>query len=437
MTGSGEASAADEQPRVGTVGIGVVDFDRLPAGTASTVVPIRAADGAASRGVLYARGGEKTVMVVSHPRGDLSRFYAAPAIVEAGYAFYAHQTRTLNNDVDCEHERLLLDLAAALTHLRDERGFDRVILLGNSGGGSLMAFYQQQASTPPPDRLRDTAAGEPLDLNEVAMPKADGVVLLGAHPGQGSFMLRAIDPSVIDEGDPLAVDPDLDMYNAANGYREPPEPSTYSEEFLQRYRAAQRARVARLDARARGLIAEQRRYRDMRDAPGFADLPIEERTRITRHATVGHYLVVHRTEADPAYLDVRLHAERSTRRAASILGPRPDEINYAPGGFGRLVTPRAWLSTWSGLSTRAVLVESLKSVDVPLLLVGFTGDNLGFPDDTQAQYDASPAADKTIRFHDGDHFGFPVVQREKALQTVVDWLTPRFPAASGSPEGVR
>ncbi|MFE5036955.1 hypothetical protein [Streptomyces sp. NPDC056683] len=419
----------EQQKKISTVGVGIIDFDALPAGTETTVIPVNASDGVASRGILYARGGERTVVVASHPRGDMSRHYAAPAVLEAGYAFYVHQPRSLNNDVDCEHERVLLDLAVGLSHLKNERGFEKIVLLGNSGGGSLLAFYQQQASTAPPGRLTDTAAEEPLDLNAVEMPGADGFVLLAAHPGQGAFMLTGIDPSVIDEDDPLAVDPDLDMYNPANGFREPPEPSTYSEEFLERYRAAQRARVARLDARARGLIADQQRHRQRTQEPGFADLPLEERNYITRRALVGQYMVVHRTEADPAFLDVSLHSWKSTRKPASILGPRPDETNYAPNGFGRLITPRAWLSTWSGLSTRANLLKTVESVHEPLLVINFTGDNLAFPDDNQTQFHASPAEDKTMHFIEADHFGLPLPEREKALQTLVEWLAPRFPAA--------
>ncbi|MGW1007003.1 hypothetical protein [Streptomyces sp. NPDC002520] len=254
-------------------------------------------------------------------------------------------------------------------------------------------------------------------------------------------MMTAIDPSVVDEDDPLAVDPELDMYNPANGFREPPEPSKYAPEFLDRYRAAQRERVARLDARARTLVAEQRRHLRKMEAPGFSDLQLEERNHITRRAVVGQYMVVHRTEADPAYLDVSLHSWRSTRKSASILGPRPDRTNYAPGGFGRLVTPRAWLSTWSGLSTRARLIDSVRSVRDPLLMISLTSDNLCFPDEIQAEFEVSPAEDKTIRFVAADHFATPPPKRAEALRMVVEWLAPRFPAvrnqltAAGGPAG--
>ncbi|WP_275466532.1 hypothetical protein [Streptomyces noursei] len=418
-----------QQHQGGANAVGLIDFAALPASTGTTVLTVAADDGAVSRGFLYSRGDERTVVVVSHPRGDMSHHYAAPAVLEAGYAFYAHQPRSFNNDVDIEHERLLLDLAAGLRRLKAERGYQRIVFLGNSGGGSLLAFYQQQAGTAPPGRLTDTASGDPLDLNGVDMPTADGLVLLAAHPGQGTFMMTAIDPSVVDEDDPLAVDPELDMYHPANGFREPPEPSRYAPEFLDRYRAAQRERVARLDARARAQITEQRHHLGKMEAPGFSDLPLEERNHITRRAVVGQYMVVHRTEADPAYLDVSLHSWKSTRKPASILGPRPDRTNYAPGGFGRLVTPRAWLSTWSGLSTRARLIDSVQSVHDPLLMISLTSDNLCFPDEIHAQFDASPAEDKTMRFVDAEHFATPLPKRAEALRMVVEWLVPRFPAA--------
>ncbi|MFG1667759.1 hypothetical protein [Streptomyces sp. Y7] len=414
----------------GTSGVALIDFAALPVGTETTILSFIADDNAGSRGILYARGGERTVVVGSHPRGDMMQHYAAPAVLEAGYAFYVHLPRSLNNDVDIEHERLVLDLAAGLSHLRNERGFEKIVLLGNSGGASMVTFYQQQATTPPPGRLTDTASGDPLDLNAADIPAADGVVLLAAHPGQGSFLLNAIDPSVIDEDDAVLADPELDMYNPANGFRPLPEASKYSEEFLERYRAAQHARVARLDAKAHALIAEQKRYKEQMQAPGFADLPQEEQAYITRRALAGQHMIVHRTEANPAYTDTSLHAWKSTRPPGSILGPRPDQINYARGGFGRIATPRAWLSTWSGLSTRASTAGNLKALHEPLLVVNFTRDSVGFADDNKAQFDATPAQDKTMDFVDTDHFASDPAKRKEALQLVVDWLAPRFPAAS-------
>ncbi len=409
-------------------GVGVIDFPSLPEGTQTTVIPIRAADGGASRGVLYARGGERTVVCFSHPRGDMSQHYAVPALIEAGYAAYGHQCRGLNNDVDCEHEKIVQDLAAGFTHLKEVRGYEKLILVGNSGGGGLFAFYQEQASTPPPGRLIDTAAGEPCDLNAVNMPKADGIVMMAVHPGEGQFMLKNIDPSIVDEDDPLSVDPSLDMYNPANGYRNPPESSNYPPEFVERYRAAQRDRVARLDARARNWIADNARFKRLMAEPGYADLPIDEQIYIKRRAEVGYYMTIYRTEANLAYCNLSLHSWTSTRDVGSIIGTDPHRLNYGPGGFSRYITPRAWLSSWS-ISSRANILRNVRSIHEPLLMLAFTKDNGCFPDENKEQFDACPSTDKTMDFIDADHYGLPLDERARGLGIITAWLAARFPQA--------
>ncbi|MFD5392389.1 hypothetical protein ACFWMG_47270 [Streptomyces sp. NPDC127074] len=103
---------------------------------------------------------------------------------------------------------------------------------------------------------------------------------------------------------------------------------------------------------------------------------------------------------------------QSARKPVSILGPRPEGINYAPGEFGRLVTPRVWRSAWPGLWTRANLLKSIEAVNEPLLVISYTSDNLAFPDHNQTRFPASPAEDKTMHFVEADHFGQPLPQRE-------------------------
>ncbi len=422
---------APEIPNYGAApGVGIVDFPSLPVGTSVKTISFTASDGGSSRGILYTRGGESTVVCISHPRADVSQHYAIPALLEAGYAAYSHQCRGLNNDVDCVHEKLLLDLAGGYNHLKKQLGFKHLILLGNSGGGSLFSFYQQQATLTPPNRLKDTPAGDPCDLNAIEIPMADGIVLLGVHPGEGLFMLEGIDPSIVDEDDPLSIDPSLDMYNPDNGFREPPASSSYSAEFLHRYRAAQHARVARLDAKARRWVADQARHKALMEAPSFDELPLDEKNYITRRAVVGHYMIIYRTEANPAYCDLSLKSWNSTRVLGSIVGPRPDKLNYADGGFARYITPRGWLSSWSGLSSRAAIPETIKDIRVPVYIVSYTADNGCFPEDNKDQLAACPSEDKKIDFVDAEHYGRPLTERKKAVDMIVAWLQARFPAAS-------
>src|SRR5215470_4815961 len=244
-------------------------------------VSLLAADGGISTGILYTSGQPRTVVCFMHPQADMSRHYATPALIAAGYAVFGQNSRWLNNDALCVHETLLLDVAAGVRMLRS-RGFERVVLIGNSGGGSLYCFYIAQASTAPPDRLRETPAGDWVDLNAVELPAVDGYVMLAAHLGEGRVLMQMIDPSVTDEADPLSCDPSLDPFNPDNGYRHPPASSRYRPEFVQRYRSAQRQRVARLDAIARQHLTARTESRHAARSPDFGARPWAEQARTLR-----------------------------------------------------------------------------------------------------------------------------------------------------------
>jgi hypothetical protein len=254
--------------------LSIFSFDNLAADVKSEIVPIRAEDGGESRGVVYQKGNPDTVVMVIHPRTDSTRHYAIPGLVEAGVAAFGHNTRWLNNDIETIHEKLALDVAAAVETFKS-RGFKNVVLLGNSGGGALYTFYQAQAASPG-QRVTSTPAGDPPNLNECDMPEVDGIIQLATHAGPGRFLLNCIDPSVADENDPLSTDPRLDMYDPDNGYRTPPEPTHFSAEFLERYRAGQHNRVLRLDAIARQFVDEQRRTEAIIASADFGRLPTRD-----------------------------------------------------------------------------------------------------------------------------------------------------------------
>jgi len=404
----------------------------MPPGVEETIVRLQAEDGAHSRGILYRRGGEKTAVMLNHPRGDFSSHYIIPLLLEAGYAVLGGQVRNFGNDTDCVHECLIADLAAQVRYLRAS-GFEKVVLCGNSGGGSLSTFYQAQAVTAPPNRLTDTPAGDPYDLNALDLPPADGLVLLAAHVGEGVFCLENLDPSVTDESDPLSCDPSLDMYNPANGYRKPPEVSNYSPEFLQRYRAAQRARCARIDAMARQDIERRRRYRAQMNESGFAERSLDEQLYITRMATTARYLTIARTSANPSYTDLSISP--SNRIISTLLGPDPHTVNYKAGGFASVMTPEGWLSTWSGLSSRASVLENIKKVEQPVLVVSFDADAGILPHEAEGMFENARATDKELVRVSADHYGFARTDPKESTiheagSLVTQWLKQRFPASS-------
>src|SRR5260370_36448025 len=144
------------------------------------------------------------------------------------------------------------------------------------------------------------------------------------------------------------------------------------------------------------------------------------------------YMVVYRTQANLNYLDLSI--DPSERAVGSIISPRPDLANYSPFGLGRIVTPDAWLSTWSGLSSYAKMALNLPKVIVPTLVVGANGDQDIFNADVRAEFEASGASDKALVFIEGsDHFmragaarahlGDP---RPRLMKVLTQWTRDRF-----------
>ena len=243
-------------PAVVTAGFLNTDWSPrdVPDGTITRNVVLRTADNAAVTGSLYMRGKPETVVCVMHPREFMACHYLIPDIVESGCAAWSQGSRSVGNDLRLEHEVALFDVAAGLNFLRAQQ-FKRIVLLGNSGGASLYAFYVQQSGLAGSRRLPHAPGGRPTNLATLDMPEVAGFMFVAPHPGQGLLLMGCIDPSVVDERDPLSVDPSLDPLDAENGFAEPPASSKYSPGFLERYRAAQRSRVAKLDAVARDMIA--------------------------------------------------------------------------------------------------------------------------------------------------------------------------------------
>jgi hypothetical protein len=211
----------------------------------------------------------------------------------------------------------------------------------------------------------------------------------------------------------VGCDSAVDLYDPGNGFVEPPEASHYDPEFLTRYRAAQHDRIARIDARARALVAAKRAARS-----SWAD---GGTTADRRSAIATHFMHVYRTDADPRAVDLSL--DPSDRDYGSLWGRRPDWINYGAVGFGRVVAPEAWLSTWSGLSSQAEIAITGSRMTLPALQVVYSGDNCIYPSDDEliASSLATTRLDRSTV--PGDHYGFPAdVGRDPATRLVADWI---------------
>ncbi|MGE4482959.1 hypothetical protein [Acidocella sp.] len=387
----------------------------LPPGVQISIHPLATQDGAAVTGILYRSGGADTVFCIMHPREFLASHYLVPALVAAGFAVWTQTSRSVGQDMRLEHEFAVID-AAAGTGFLHAQGFKRIILIGNSGGASLYGLYNQQSLLAAERRLTRTPGGRSVPLATTQMPVADGMIFVSPHPGQGQLLMRCIDPAVQNEQNPLATIPDLDFLNPENGFQPGSKGSSYPAAFVERYRLAQRERVARLDALASKMIEERMEARKRAKAGGSL--------QDARLGAVSGLLTVWRTDADLRCWDLSL--DPSERKLGSVWGKNPIDTNYGVPGFGRVCTPEAWLSTWSGLSSRADLFTTATNVEQPCLQIEYTGDNTVFPSDGEAIFAAIVSGAKVRARFRGDHHGRALEPEERpgrddAAAEIVRW----------------
>lgn len=338
-----------------------------------------------------APGGSRTAVVVIHPSSNFMGHYLLPALAPYGVDVVGANTRYLGNDSMLTMENCLLDLGAIIGHLRGE-GYERVVLVGNSGGGGLAALYQSQAEHP---TITHTPAGDPVDVVGAGLSPADGLVELMAHPGRALVFTEWLDPAVTDEADPFGGrDGSVDMFEPANG---PP----YDADFLLRYRAAQVARNRRITAWVR---AELQRV-DRSSGGRVRDLPF----------------TVHGTVADPRFLDLAL--DPSDRQPGTMWGP-PYEANLSPATLGHLTSLRSWLSQWSVDDSLCHGPRALAGVGVPVLVMLGTADQVCFPSHARTLYDAVPHDRKQLVALDGatHYFTGQPEHVQRAVDTIADWL---------------
>jgi pimeloyl-ACP methyl ester carboxylesterase len=364
----------------------------VPDGVERELLALVSEDGAWHNAAVYRPVGARARhgIVLMHPAADFMQHYALGPFAQLGFMALGVNPR-FAAESDAIMEQCVLDLASGVAYLR-EQGCETVALLGNSGGGGLTAFYQSQAEHP---TVTATPAGDPPDLTAAELPVADALVLLNAHRGRPQVLTSYLDPAVVDERDPLASDPLLDMFDPRNG---PP----YSAEFVARYRAAQVARNERITRWA------QRRLEQL-DGQGFRD----------------EAFLVHRTVAALEMLDPTL--DPSDRPLGWYGGPDVQYQNRAGSSLARFNTLRSWLSQFGLSTSNALSGPNLARVHVPVLVVQGTADEGIYPADARALHEAAGSADKALHWIEGGrHFyaGQPELQQE-TLELIAAWLAGR------------
>lgn len=364
------------------------EFVGLPSPTAGRA----GAGGHPCQGLYHHVAGTKptVAMIATHYQIDFSEHYLAEYMATRGVGFLGWNTRFRGFESNFLLDHALVDIGVGVRWLREVKDVETVILLGNSGGGSLMAAYQSQAVDPnvtPLDDMRPAAGVTEL-------PTADGYVATAAHPGRPDVLTAWMDAAVVDENDPVATDPDLDLFNTDNG---PP----YSPEFLVRYRAAQVARNERITEWAQ---AELKRIR----AAGFSDRPF----------------AVMRTWADPRMVDATI--EPTKRQPNSCYAGTPLKANRSAHGIAAACTLRNWLGMWSLREAQTRAEPHLARIICPALVINADADTGVFPSDAQRIYDALAGTDKSRNSIDTDHYFTTPGARDEQADTIANWIGERW-----------
>lgn len=412
---------------------GVLLFSQRPLEIRQELVQLQAQDGGRSKGAYHYLDGSqpRTAVLIMHPTGDSTLHFILQPLAKEGFGALGMLSRSPG--YSGIHEELLLDVAAGVKFLKS-RGVEQVILVGHSGGGSLMAFYQAQAETEPPNRVKETPAGDPPNLNEFDLPQADGLITLNAAEGEGLHIAHHLDPSVTDESDPFSYDPSLDPYNPDNGWRLPPEPSKYPPEFIERYEKAQQERAQRLVEIAFSRVRQQNLYRDLMKSPQFEEMDLKDRLMIERRAQFEGPMLIWRTRSDLRYFDLSLDpSDRTLGHYAAGYGRRSDLQNWAHERRLRHLTPRAFLSTESIVSN-ARLWDNLAKISVPVLVINSSADPGVHASEGRKAFESVVSQDKErVWIVGGNHSFLPEGpqagegnQREQLIEAMTEWINKRW-----------
>ena len=329
----------------------------------------------------------RTALIATHYNVDFSEHYLGSFMAERGFGFLGWNTRFRGNEAYFLLEHALIDIGEGVRWLRETAGVERIVVLGNSGGGSLMGAYQSQAlgvtMTPTPGLKLPDALHELIP--------ADLYVSLCAHLGRPEVLTDWFDPSITDESDPTSIDETLNMYNPDNG---PP----YSELFIAKYRAAQKARNERL-----------------------TDWCYTELKRLKQMHMADRAFNMYRTWADLRFMDGAI--DPSERAVGVCYAGDPKSANFSPRGIGLTNTLRTWLSMWSLRDSHCSGAAHLARINQPALVIQSTGDSGVFPSDAQSIFEALVSTDKQLEMIAGDHYlENPADARDKVADMIAAWL---------------
>jgi pimeloyl-ACP methyl ester carboxylesterase len=397
----------------------------------------------AVKGALYrpdSGAAPHVAVLVIHRTANFLGHPATRELARRGFLVLGMNQRSDNNEAAVNFEMNALDLGSGVEFLRRQAGITKVVLFGHSGGGPATTFYQAVAERGS-SYCRGANKLVECDRALDGLPKADGLVLMDAHPGVSVNGLRSLNPAVLDEHDPKKIDPALDPFNPANGYKD--GASVYSEAFKKKYFAAQAARMNRL------IDAAAARQKAMK--AGSAPYTDDDAMVVARFE--GARLM----ELDPRIHHGTLRPQKllendgtiATRIVESVRRPARgyDRRNASFEGGARVMTVHSFLSA-NAIRARDSLDDvdwcssnnsttcAVKSISIPILITAMGAHY--FVRDNEIHYEAAASADKEFIVVEGaTHGGTPCTACEASpgqyansqknfFDYVARWINARF-----------
>jgi hypothetical protein len=383
-------------------------------------------------------------VIVMHRNSNYLSHISTVELPARGFVVLGMNPRCDNNEAACAPwENNALDVKQGVNYLRSQPGITKIVLLGHSGGGPTMTFYQAVAEKgvafcQQPGKLMK--CGDAL----AGLPRADGVILMDAHPGNGINAVRSLSASVTNDREILnqnrepATNPRLDPFDPRNGY-EAHGGTRYSDDFKTRYFKAQSDRMNTLIGAALARL-DQINASGSGDAPFI--VPLGDNARLAQID-----LSIHHSTLQPRKL---LKNDGSVESRYAVESVRP--VSAAPGdekGFGSTM----FLTVKSFLSVRAVRSSdsmdgidwcssnnstpcNLRQMTIPLLVTAMGGHY--FIRDAEQYFDMAVSADKDFFVIEGaTHGGTECVACEKTpkqysnatknlFDLMRDWIDARF-----------
>jgi hypothetical protein len=353
---------------------------------------------------------------VMHANGDYTAFPACTELAKRGYQVLCANNSTSKDGLfdDGALDRILLEAKAGIAWLRAQPGVKKVVLFGHSGGNTVMTAYQMVAE----GGVKSCQGEEKIHKcpdNLAGLPVADGIVMADSNWGQSAMTLFSVDPAVKGLSKGTDLDPKLDMFNPANGFKA--TGSTYSPEFIKKFLAAASARnMAILKAAQTRMAAIKAGKGDFTDDEifvvagssyiGFNNKLYSQDTRLLEHSKAPWPLI----RADGSVVTQVIHSVRPPMSKENLSpsfmrGALRTTVDNYLSSYATRTTPEFSYGETSEIkgvdwqSNYANPVGNVEKITAPMLALGMTGGWEGLAAETIYEHAASK--DKALAFVEG------------------------------------